>query len=287
MTFEKLLEPGHIGKCEIRNRMIQPAMGTNYSSADGFVTEQLVNYIYRRAAGGVGLVITEITLPDPEGRVIPGELDMSKDIYIAGAAKLVNAAHAGGAKIFMQFAHGGCFAMKSVSGVAPATPSGVATFQTGFEECRVMTVDEIHELVDAYAQAALRAKKAGFDGIEIHCAHGYMPQQFLSPYTNRRTDEYGGSLENRARFSLEILQEARKLVGKDFPIMYRLSAEEYTIPEGITLDQACEFAEMLDAAGVDAIHVSAGTWDSRYQYYEGIKSGDFDPEDYDTSIGIG
>ncbi|MBQ9068578.1 MAG: FAD-dependent oxidoreductase, partial [Eggerthellaceae bacterium] len=286
-TFTKLLEPGTIGNCEMRNRMVVPAMGTNFSSADGFVTEQLINYIYRRAEGGVGLIITEITLPDPEGRVIPGELDMSKDIYIAGAAKLVNAAHAGGAKIFMQFAHGGCFAMKSVSGVAPATPSGIATFQTGYDECRIMTAEEIHELIDAYAQAALRAKKAGFDGIEIHCAHGYMPLQFLSPYTNRRTDEYGGSLENRARFSLEILRETRKLVGDRFPIMYRISAEEYTIPEGVTLDQACKFAKMLEDEGVDAIHVSAGTWDSRYQYYEGIKSGEFAPEDYDTSIGIG
>lgn len=287
MKFEKLLEPGRIGTVEIRNRMVQPAMGTNYSSADGFVTDQLVNYIARRAEGGVGLIITEIVLVDPKGRVIPGELDLSKDVYIPGMARLVNAAHAGGAKIFCQFAHGGCFAGKATSGVEPATPSGIATFQLDFEPCHVMTINEIHKLIDDYVAAVVRAKKAGFDGVEIHCAHGYMPLQFLSPYTNRRTDEYGGSLENRARFSLEILRKAKAAVGRKFPITFRLSAEEYTIPQGVTLEEACRFAEMLEKEGCDAIHVTAGTWDSRYQYFEGIKNGSLKPEDYDTSIGVG
>ena len=114
MKFEKLLQPGKIGTMELKNRMIQPAMGTNYSDAEGFVTQQLVNYISRRAEGGVGMIITEICLADPKGKVIPGELDLSDDKFIPGMAKLVNAAHAGGAKIAIQFAHGGCFASKRV-----------------------------------------------------------------------------------------------------------------------------------------------------------------------------
>lgn len=117
-------------------------------------------------------------------------------------ARLVNAAHAGGAKICLQFAHGGCFASKALTGQTPMTPSGIPTFQIDFEECRVMTVEEIKNLAVAYGKAAKRAVQAGFDAIEIHGGHGYMPLQFLSPYTNRRTDEYGGSLENRARFPL-------------------------------------------------------------------------------------
>lgn len=287
MRFKKLLEPGYIGKMELRNRMIQPAMGTNYSDQEGFVTDMLVDYISRRAEGGVGMIITEICLADPKGKVIPGELDLSDDKFIPKMARMVNAAHAGGAKICIQFAHGGCFASKALTGVTPATPSGIATFQLGFEECREMTVEEIKQLIKDYAMAAKRAVQAGFDAVEIHGAHGYMPLQFLSPYTNRRTDEYGGSLENRARFGLEIVRETRKLVGPNFPIIYRLSAEEYTIPEGVTLEEACEFAKMLEHEGVDAIHVTAGTWDSRYQYFEGIKSGELNPADYDTSIGVG
>lgn len=286
MKFEKLLEPGYIGRMELRNRMIQPAMGTNYSDSSGFVTERLINYISRRAEGGVGMIISEICLPDPSARVIPGELDLSDDIFIPKMARLVDAAHAGGAKICIQFAHGGCFAGKALTGKTPMTPSGIPTFQIDFEECRVMTVEEIHELAVNYGKAAKRAVQAGFDAVEIHGAHGYMPLQFLSPYTNRRTDEYGGSLENRARFPMEVIREVRKNVGSDFPLIYRLSAEEYTIPQGLTLDEACEFAKMIEK-DVNAIHVSAGTWDSRYQYYEGIQNGTLNPDDYDTSMGVG
>lgn len=287
MKFEKLLQPGKIGTMELKNRMIQPAMGTNYSDAEGFVTQQLVNYISRRAEGGVGMIITEICLADPKGKVIPGELDLSDDKFIPGMAKLVNAAHAGGAKIAIQFAHGGCFASKALTGLTPVTPSGISTFQLENEECRQMTVEEIRQLVKDYGTAAGRGVKAGFDAVEIHGAHGYMPLQFLSPYTNRRTDAYGGSLENRARFAIEVIREVRKNVGPKFPIIYRLSAEEYTIPQGVTLEEACRFAEMVEKEGVNAIHVTAGTWDSRYQYFEGIQSGELNPDDYDTSIGVG
>ena len=286
MKFEKLLEPGYIGRMELRNRMIQPAMGTNYSDSNGFVTARLIHYISRRAEGGVGMIISEICLPDSSGRVIPGELDLSDDIFIPQMARLVDAAHAGGSKICIQFAHGGCFASKALTGRTPMTPSGIPTFQIDFEECRIMTVEEIHELAVNYGKAAKRAVQAGFDAVEIHGAHGYMPLQFLSPYTNRRKDEYGGSLENRARFPMEVIQEVRKNVGPDFPVIYRLSVEEYTIPQGLTLEEAIAFAKMIEK-DVDAIHVSAGTWDSRYQYYEGIQNGTLNPDDYDTSMGVG
>ena len=125
-----------------------------------------------------------------------------------------------------------------------------------------MTIDEIEDLIKKYGLAAERARTCGYDAVELHGAHGYMPLQFLSPYTNRRTDEYGGSLENRARFALETIRSIKEHTGEDFPLIYRLSGEEY-VPNGLTIEEACTFAKWAEEAGADAIHVSAGTWDSR------------------------
>lgn len=287
MKFTKLLEPGYIGEMHLRNRMIQPAMGTSYTDAHGYVTKELVDYYYTRAIGGIGLVITEICAVAANGRTIESELQITSNAFIPGLKKIVDAVHAGGAKVCLQLAHGGCFADTGITGEPSVSPSGVSTFQLDWQETRPMTIEEIKEVIVQYGESAKRAKAAGFDAVEVHGAHGFLPLQFLSPYTNRRTDEYGGSFENRARFGLEIIREIRKNVGNHFPIIYRLSAEENTIPEGLCLEEACKFAQLLEKEGVNAIHVTAGTWDSRYHYFEGVKNGTLKHDGYNLTNGIG
>lgn len=242
--------------------MVQPAMGTNLASADGTASDAIVDYYARHSQGGVGLIITEVVAPEARGRVIPGELEISGLGFVPGLARIVAAAHTGGAKVALQIAHGGCFASQSVTGQPAVSPSGVGTALLAGEEPRAMTIEEIHALVETYGRAAQMARMAGFDAVEIHGAHGYMPLQFLSGYTNRRTDEYGGSFENRARFGLEVIRAIKQQAGADFPVIYRLSAQE-DVPGGVTLDEAIRFAKLAQEAGVDALHISAGTWDSR------------------------
>ncbi|MCR1900072.1 FAD-dependent oxidoreductase [Irregularibacter muris] len=285
MKFEKLLEPGKIGNLELKNRMIMPGMGTNLAAADGTVSDVIVNYYARRANGGVGLIITEVCCPDPLGRVIPGEIEITKVGFMPGLSRIPHAAHSGGAKVCLQLAHGGCFASEGVTGEQPISPSGVGTFQLPDDTPREMTIEEIKELIEKYAMAAQRARQCGFDAVELHGAHGYMPLQFLSAYTNRRTDEYGGSLENRARFALETIRAMKKHAGEDFPLIYRLSADE-DVPNGITLEEACTFAKWAEEAGADAIHVSAGTWDSRLHKYNAVMAGEESAEGKNLSQGV-
>lgn len=285
MKYTNLLKPGKIGKMELRNRMIMPGMGTNLAASDGTVSDTIVNYYARRANGGVGLIITEVCCPDPAGAVIPGEIEASSDHFMPGLSRIPHAVHAGGAKACLQLAHGGCFSSEWVTGQPSMTPSGVGTLQLPGEHDHIMTVPEIKHLIEQYGEAARRARDCGFDAVELHGAHGYMPLQFLSAYTNHRTDEYGGSLENRARFALETIRSIKEHAGEDFTLIYRLSAEE-DAPNGVTLAEACAFAKMAQAAGVDAINVSAGTWDSRLQNYNDVMAGKLSPKGLNLSKGV-
>ncbi|NLP43134.1 MAG: FAD-dependent oxidoreductase [Peptococcaceae bacterium] len=285
MGYEKLLEPGKIGNMELKNRLVMPAMGTNLAAADGTVSDVIVNYYARRANGGVGLIITEVCCPDPLGRVIPGEIEITNMSFMPGLSRIPHAVHSGGAKICLQLAHGGCFASEAVTGHQPLSPSGVGTMQLPDDIPRAMTLEEIKDSIEKFGRAAERARLCGFDAVELHGAHGYLPLQFLSGYTNRRTDEYGGSLENRARFALECIRAIKKYAGSDFPLIYRLSAEEY-VPNGLTVEEACTFAKWAEEEGVDAINVSAGTWDSRLETYFKVMEGKESPEGKDLSIGV-
>jgi 2,4-dienoyl-CoA reductase-like NADH-dependent reductase (Old Yellow Enzyme family)/thioredoxin reductase len=285
MVFEHLLRPGRIGSLELKNRMIMPGMGTNLAAADGTVSDAIVNYYARRANGGVGLIITEVCCPDPLGRVIPGEIEITSNHFMPGLSRIPHAVHSGGAKICLQLAHGGCFASEGVTGQRPITPSGVGTMQLPGEKPRTMSIEDIKELIQKYGDAAKRARDCGFDAVELHGAHGYMPLQFLSAYTNRRKDEYGGSLENRARFALETIRAIKGSAGKDFTLIYRLSADE-DVPGGVTISEACVFAKMAENAGADAIHVSAGTWDSRLHTYNAVMAGLESPVGKHLSDGV-
>ncbi len=285
MKFQHLVKPGKIGNLVLKNRMIMPAMETWLASVDGTITDAVIYHYSRRAEGGVGLIITEMVNPTPGCVCFPGELDLSGDALMPGFSRLAAAIHAGGAKGALQLCHGGVFARNSTSNQPAFTPSGVGTFSLAGAELKVMTKGDIAQVVDDYGKTAQRAKICGFDAVEIHAGHGYLPVEFLSGYYNHRSDEYGGSVYNRTRFSLEIIAAIQKYCGKDFPIIYKLSTEDFT-PGGITLDQAIEISQYVEKAGVAAIVATGGTLESRFQDYMDVMNGKKSADGLDLSRGI-
>ena len=288
MQFKNLAQPGKIGSMWLKNRLVQPAMETWSANPDGTVSEATVNHYRRRADGGVGLIITEMTNPTPGCRCFPGELEISEDKHMIGMSRIADAIHSGGAKAAVQLCHGGVFARGNASELPAYTPSGIGTFSLPGAELKVMTKREIQQVVEDYGRCAQRAKAIGFDAVELHCGHGYLQVEFLSAYYNQRTDEYGGSVYNRCRFSLEIVDKIHEYCGKDFPIIFKLSAEDY-VSNGITIEQSIEIAKYMEEAGVDAIMVSGGTLDSRFDDYLQVMTGEkvIDEQKMHLTHGIG
>jgi len=254
--FQRLLEPGRIGRMKLKNRIVLAAVGTDFGSDDGYVTERSLGYYEARARGGAGLVTVAYgSIDHPRGKGMFRQLGINDDKFLPGLTKLAQVIHRHGAKAAIQLHHGG---RKAYSFFAennePVAPSPIP--MTAGEMPRELTLEEIARLVELYAQAAERVKKAGFDGVEVHGAHGYLIAQFLSGEANKRQDAYGGSLENRARFLVEIIKAVKDKVGPTYPVWCRLNGMEFEIPEGITRQEAKETARMAEAAGADAIHVS-------------------------------
>jgi 2,4-dienoyl-CoA reductase-like NADH-dependent reductase (Old Yellow Enzyme family) len=241
---------------ELRNRIVMPPMVTQYGSEKGNVSERTRNYYEARARGGVGLLIVETTYVHQSGKAFTNQLGISGDKFISGLSELVHVIHRHGAKAAIQLHHGGRLAKSELSGVQPFAPSPIAT--PGGELPKELTIDEIAKIVGWFAQAALRAKKAGFDGVEIHGAHGYLIDQFLSCSSNKRRDAYGGTLQNRSRFLIEIIKAVRESVGRNYPVWCRINGKEYGVEQGTSLEEAQQIARMAQDASADLIHVSAG-----------------------------
>ena len=259
--FAKLFSPMKIGSCTIPNRLAVPAMVTNFCTEDGLVTDRFVRYLEEKAKGGWGLIITEDYAVNPNAkgyRFIPG---LYNDAQLESNRKLTETIHRYDSKIFCQIYHPGRQSTHFVNGgVQPIAPS--ATMDPLLQEMpREMTVEEIHGIVADFASCARRCKEAGFDGIEIHAAHGYPISEFLSPYTNKRVDQYGGCFDNRARFLDEIYAAVRKEVGADFPVTVRISVNEYLLG-GRTEAESFVLARHCEELGFDAIHVSNGMYAS-------------------------
>lgn len=262
--FEKLFEPGTIGKMRVKNRIISAAMERNYGNADGSVAQRYIDYLVSKAEGGVGLIIVEATYVAPLGKGRVLELGLYDDSLIPGFKKMSQAVHAAGAKIGLELVYGGRQSHSGVTGVQAHGPSPVTCNLPGYGELpRELRVDEIPALVRNFAEAARRTKEAGFDIVELHCAHGYLIPQFMSPYANKRTDDYGGTFEKRMRFPLEVIAAVRKAVGDDFPIAVRLVGDEY-IDGGLTPDDCIRIAKRFEEAGVDLIDVSAGVYETGF-----------------------
>lgn len=271
--YPNLLSPAKIGKVEIRNKTVMAAMGMSQST-DGFVNTAVLNHYSERAKGGVGAIVVEVTCVDaPLGLNTKGMLIIDDDKYIPGMTELAEVIHKGGSKAFLQISHTGRGARRAIIGDRPVGPSEVAmpySFMMGLanETPRALTVPEIKEIEEKYAQAALRAKKAGFDGVEIHSVGYYLGQQFLSKTANIRTDEYGGSRKNRIRFLLNIVHRIRELCGEDFAIIVKLPVVEQGPDGGISIPDGIYYAKRLQDEGVDAIEVLAGKWSSEAGKHE-------------------
>ena len=254
----KLFEPFAIGTMSLRNRLVEPPMITNFGTKEGYVTDRTKAYYEARAEGGVGLVIVEATcIAAPIGRISPRQLAIDDDKYIPGLRELTRVIQKHGAKAAIQIHHAGGSTASTVTGHQPVAPSPIPP--PGEEMPRELNVDEIKEIVRRFAEAAARAKRAGFDGVEIHAAHRYLLAQFLSRAFNKRQDEYGGDLRNRARIVLDTITAAKEAVGATYPVWCRINGEETRIEGGTTIEEAQETARMCQAAGADAIHVSH--WD--------------------------
>ncbi|MBQ8503945.1 MAG: FAD-dependent oxidoreductase [Clostridia bacterium] len=303
MEYSKLFSPIKIGNTEIKNRICMAPMLMDFGQFDGRTTEQLMNYYEERAKGGTGLIITEITrVNDRTGGSAFAQLGMSHDYQIEGMRELANRIHAHGSKLFVQLHHPGRQNMGLLIGTLPLSiacekavphfkdmlykvvPAGKILMKHHLvprvvapSKCensyfsdgnnRALRKSEIKGLIADFIAAAVRVKKSGCDGVQLHASHGYLLQQFLSPNTNKRTDEYGGSLENRMRFILEIIEGIKNECGKDFPVIVRLTVDECyerigQKGKGYDLAEGVKMAQMLEKAGVDAIDVSSAAYDT-------------------------
>jgi len=244
---------------EVKNRIVMPAMGTAYASLDGTASERWRRYLEARAKGEVGLIITEVTAISPEGRGIPNELGLYEERFLPGFREMARRLHAHGARVAVQLHHAGRQTIPQWNGgFQPVAPSPIPCPLLQVKP-RELTIEEIEKLIEAFGEGARRAKEAGVDAVEIHGAHGYLVGQFMSPGANNRNDAYGGSLLNRMRFPLEIVGRVREKVGNNFPLVFRISAEE-RVREGLTLEESKEIALALQGAGIDALNVSVGTY---------------------------
>jgi len=248
-----LFAPIKVGNVELKNRMVMLAIGTGYPEPDGTVGDRFSNFCVERAKGGVGLIITPFAPFDMATSIVPGLFD---DRFIPGARRLTDAVHAYGTKIAPQFLGQYFWVNKENGSFEFIAPSAVFNKMIGTTP-KALTVEEIHRLVDEYGEAGRRTREAGFDAIELPLGIGYLLNRFISPCTNNRTDEYGGSLENRMRFPLEIIDRIHRQAGEDYPIICRVSAEEY-MEGGHTLEDSKKVVSILESAGVQAIDVEAG-----------------------------
>jgi len=256
--FPALFAPGSIGTMALKNRLIMPPISTNLAGEDGTVSEELLLYYAERAGGGVGLVTVEnVCIAYPLARHGAAQPRFDEDVFIPGLRRLTDAIHLGGAKAAVELTHPGMNAgLRYIEGETPIAPSTVPRSKDGLVP-RALSREEVVEVVEEYVGAARRAKQAGFDAVELQACHGLLINQFLSPLTNKRQDEYGGDRENRIRFLVEIVQRIKRRVGVDFPVMVRLVAEDM-IEGGVTSEEGCWFARRLEEAGADALHPDFG-----------------------------
>jgi len=252
----KVFEEASIKGVTVANRFVYSATWDGLADEGGFCTARGIDELVQRARGGVGLVITGMASVTLDGRAAPWQLGASSDSFVPGLTKMAQAIHDAGGKVLLQLAHAGCYAPAALTGTEP---SGASANETDlFPHCREMTLPEIAKVVSAFGEAAVRGKIAGFDGVQFHAAHGYLLSQFLSPFFNKRTDQYGGSLENRARLLLEVVQAARKEVGEAYPLLVKINSQDF-VENGLTADESLKVCALLEKAGIDAIEMSGGT----------------------------
>jgi 2,4-dienoyl-CoA reductase-like NADH-dependent reductase (Old Yellow Enzyme family) len=255
--MSELHEETEINGLKLRNRLVRSATWEGMCDSNGRPTQKLIDCYRALAQGGIGLIISGYAFVRPEGKQMPGKMGIHTDDFAGDYKKMTSAVHDAGRTIAVQLVHAGGQTDTKNAGRQPLAPSAVQVDQ--FPEMPAeLTKNELHDIISAFAEAARRARAWRFDAVQLHGAHGYLINQFLSPLTNRRTDEYGGSIENRSRFLLEVYQKVRKAVGDDYPVFIKLNASD-NLNSGLEIDDAVYAAKKLSEAGIDAIEISAGT----------------------------
>ena len=254
--YEKLFTPMKIGSITIKNRFVMPSMNSHYGNEEHYYTEQAVNYYGERAKGGFGLLLTEFLCVSEEGLSSSKQAGIYDDKFIPMLHCLTDRVHENGGKIFAQLQHGGRMQSPGVTRLSPVGASNIPV-KGHYREIHELTTEEVWEVERKFVDAAVRARKAGFDGVELHGAHGYLLCQFLSKETNKRVDQYGGGITNRARIVCEILREVKKACGEEYPVSVRINGAEGT-EHGNTIEDTAAQAMLLEAAGADVINVSYG-----------------------------
>ena len=259
MEFKSLFQPIKIGTMEVRNRLVVPPMGTNLANEASVCEDKIVRYYGERAKGGFGLIIIEVTAVAPEGKAIVRQPGLWSDDHIEGYAKIADAIHEHGGKMAVQIHHAGRQTAPPITGEDEVVSASAIPCPYIQAPVRELTTEEVYDMIDKYIAAGVRAKKAGADAVEIHGAHGYLVAQFMSNYSNKRIDEFGGNFDNRMRFPRMIVEGLRRELGSGFPIIFRISADEKAVG-GRQIVETRAIAKAMEAAGVDAIHVSGGSY---------------------------
>ena len=252
-----LFEQTVINGMTLRNRLVRSATWEGMCDPGGRPTDKLINCYQDLAEGGIGLIITGYAYVRPDGKQLPGKMGIHTDDFAEDYKKLTGTVHKKGGKIALQLVHAGGQTDSTNAGRQPLAPSSVQVDQFP-EKPAELTIDEIKDIVASFGEGARRAKTWGFDAVQLHGAHGYLINQFLSPHINQRKDEYGGSIENRCRFLLEVYDRVRATVGADYPVLIKLTAAD-NLKDGLSHEDAIYAAEKLSKAGINAIEVSAGT----------------------------
>lgn len=259
-----LFEPIEINGMKVPNRFVRSATNDRCADGCGRVTDTMIRVYVALASGGVGLIVTGHAYVKSNGKASPTMLGVDSEDLVPGLKRVVDAVHRFDSKIVIQLNHAGRQTASSTIGETPVAPSAVYNPITK-ETPRALAGEEIEALISAYGSAAARAVSAGFDGVQIHSAHGYLGSQFISPYTNRRTDQWGGSLENRMRFLIEVLRSIRKVVGDSYPVMIKLNSED-SLDGGLTVEESSQIAKVLCREGIDAIEISGGMAESPVKF---------------------
>lgn len=257
LTFPALRQPIKIGNVEIKNRFLASNMGSRIATEDDRVNQRMLDYYETKAKGGFGLINVEFGYVEKKNKCEPRSLDVSSDECLPGLTKLTEVIHRHGAKTFLQLGASGVTGDPSLTGGQPVGPSAI-TFAGQLS--RAYENAEIYETIEHFGDAALRAKKAGFDGVDIHGGHGYLIEQFMSGKTNKRTDEFGGGFEGRMHFAELIVKNIKAKCGEDFPISMRYDADEMS-NGGYNIDFAKVIAKYMEALGISALNVSRGGYE--------------------------
>lgn len=252
----RAFQKGYIGDCEIDNRCVRSATHDGFSDENGFVTREVLEFVRESASGGAALFITGHAFVSKEGQASPRQLSVATDAAIPGLTQLSRSIKKEGARAFLQLAHAGSQARQKISGAEPIGPSDF--FQDDERVGRGASLADITLIIEAFTRAAERAEASGFDGIQIHAAHGYLLSQFLSPHYNKRTDAYGSALEKRMRLLCEVVESIRRAVLKTFPIIVKLNVEDF-LSDGFTQDEMLIVSRALATRGVNALELSGGT----------------------------